>query len=56
MIHFILDFYNKYLVVRQNEKKNLLFRFRTDENALRIYVPNQCILVKILLNIEFKRL
>ena len=37
-------------------KKNLLFRFRTDENALQIYIPNQCILAKILLNIELKRL
>ena len=37
-------------------KKNLLFRFRIDENVLQIYIPNQCILAKILLNIELKRL
>ena len=36
--------------------KNLLLRFRTDENALRIYVLNQCILDKIFINIELKRL
>ena len=35
--------------IRQNaEQKNLLFRNRTDENALQFYVPNQCILPKIL--------
>ena len=43
--------------LRQNAKqKQLLFRFPTDENALQIYVPNQCILAQILLNIELKRL
>ena len=36
--------------------RNLLSWFRTDENALRIYVHNQCILDKILRNIELKRL
>ena len=36
--------------------KKLLFRIRIDENGLQIYVPNQCILDKILLNIELKRL
>ena len=36
--------------------KNLLFQFRTDENAFQIYIPNRCILAKILLTIELKRL
>ena len=39
-----------------HDKKNLLLRFRTSENALRIYVLNPCILEKILVNIELKRL
>ena len=30
------------------EQKNLLFRNRINENALQFYVPNQCILPKIL--------
>ena len=36
--------------------KILLFRFRTDEKALQFYIPDQCILDKILLNIELKGL
>ena len=39
-----------------HDKKILHFRLNTDENALRIYVPNQCILDKILRNMELKRL
>ena len=34
--------------------KNLLFQFRTDKSALQIYIPYQCILNKIILNIKFK--
>ena len=44
-----------YDIIRQNAKKNTFF-FRTDENGLQIYIHNQYILVKILLNIELKRL
>ena len=36
--------------------KKLLLLFRTDENALRIYVLNQCIFEKILVDIKLKRL
>ena len=35
---------------------NLLFLILSDENALQIYIPNQCILDKILRNIKLKKL
>ena len=43
-------------LIRQNIKQKFSFRFRTEENAFQICIPNQCILAKILLNIELKRL
>ena len=53
------NFQNIIMLLKYKTKcmtKNLLLRFRTGENALRIYVLNQCILDKILVNIELKRL